>query len=630
MDLHESDSILSDLQKASPEKFAPLAEILGRIPQGARIFVGTGCGEPQHLVRALTDHAVAHPRDWVGAEVYHIWSLGVAPYETSKYRESFRLKSFFIGPDTRTAVNQGMADYAPTHLSKVAALLDSHQLPVDIALVQTAPPDRHGFLSLGISVDITKAASEHAALVVAQVNHHMPRVLGDTFIHVSEVDYLVPHDEPLLIYPTHPPDRVAERIGQYVARIVEDGDTIQVGYGRVPNAILAALKEKRHLGVHTELLGDGIVELMKAGVIDNRRKSIDQGKSVAAFAMGSQETYAFLHNNPGIDFRPISYTNSPMTIARQHGMTAINTALQIDLTGQASAESIGATFYSGIGGQADFMRGALEAPHGKAILALPATAQQGRISRIIPLLAEGSGVTLGRGDVHYVVTEYGIAYIHGKSIRERAMSLIAIAEPCFKEDLLRAAKARNFIYQDQTYVPGESGQYPAHLETLRVTRHGHEVLLRPVKISDEPILKDFFHALSDDSSYRRFMSQRRDMPHKFLQEFAVIDYTKAMVLLAVEAHDPAQEAILGIGQYVIDAAAHAAEVAFVVRDDQQGRGLGTELLTYLIQIARQRGLLRLTARVLIDNGGMLHLFEKMYLETEKQIAHGVVELRMRI
>lgn len=624
------DSDWTELRKEFPEKFAALPAILARIPQGARIFIGTGCGEPQHLVRTLTEHAAAHPRAMVGAEVYHIWSLGVAPYETPPQRESFRLQTFFIGPDTRDAVNRGVADYAPMHLSKVAALIDSRQVPIDVALIQTSPPDRHGFLSLGISVDITKAASEQAACVVAQMNRHMPRVLGDTFIHVSAVDYLVPHDEPLLVYPTSRPDSTAEQIGRYVAQIVEDGDTIQVGYGRVPNAILAALGEKRHLGVHTELLSDGIVALMQAGVIDNRQKSIDPGKSVASFAMGSQETYAFLHNNPAIDFRPVSYTNSPTTIARLRGMTAINSALQIDLTGQASAESIGASFYSGIGGQADFMRGALEAPNGKAILALPSTAQGGRISRIVPLLPEGTGVTLGRGDVHYVVTEHGIAYIHGKSLRARAMSLIAIADPRFREELLRDAKAHHLVYQDQDYIPGSGGEYPAHLEARRRTRTGDEILLRPVKIDDEPRLKDFFHSLSDDSSYRRFMSQRRDMPHEFLQEFAVIDYTKAMVLLALEAHDPARGEVLGVGQYIIDAAAHAAEIALVVRDDQQGRGLGTVLLDYLVQIARQRGLLWLTAQILIENETMLRLFEKMNLETTKRIAHGVVELRMRI
>ncbi len=500
-------------------------------------------------------------------------------------------------------------------------------LPIDVALVQTSPPDRHGFMSLGISVDIVRAAVDRAKHVVCQVNAEMPRTHGNSFLHVKDVDFLIPHDEPLLEYEIEVPDEIAHQIGRYVSRLVEDGATIQVGYGRIPNAILANLRGKKHLGVHTELLSDGIVELMKEGVIDNTEKPIIRNKTVAAFCMGKRSTYEFLSDNPAIEFRPVEYTNSPSTIAQIRKMTAINTSLEIDLTGQATAESLGKLFYSGIGGQADFMRGAILAPEGKSILVLESTAKDGEVSRIVPALSEGAGVTLTRGDVHYVVTEYGIAYLHGKNTRERAMELISVAHPKFRPWLLKEAKARNLIYQDQAYIPGEKGQYPEELETLRTTRKGLEILLRPVRIADEPLLKEFFHSLSDQSIYRRFISVRTDMPHERLQEFVVIDYTKETVILAVIEHEE-QPIVIGVGQYGIDESTHTAEVALVVRDDHQNQGVGTELLSYLTYLAKRKGLLGFSAEVLVDNQAMLHLFEQGGFAIEKRRDAGVYELKM--
>ncbi|CAD7781955.1 MAG: hypothetical protein KIIPBIDF_01556 [Candidatus Methanoperedenaceae archaeon GB50] len=309
-------------------------------------------------------------------------------------------------------------------------------------------------------------------------------------------------------------------------------------------------------------------------------------------------------------------------------MTAINSALEIDLTGQASAESIGKIFYSGIGGQADFMRGAVLARNGKTILTLQSTAENGKFSRIVPFLKEGAGVTLNRGDIHYVVTEYGIAYLHGKNIRERAMELIAIAHPKFRPWLIEEAKKLNLIYKDQAYITGKGGEYPEDLETYRTTKTGLEIFLRPVKLTDEPLLKEFFYSLSDKSLYYRFMSQRKDMPHERLQEFVVIDYTKEMVILAV-IKQKGKEKILGVGQYTIDPTTHTAEVALVVRDDYQNRGIGREILSYLTYLAKKQGLLGFTAEVLPENTPMLRLFEKMGFEIEKRVTEEVYELKMR-
>ncbi|MDG6220161.1 MAG: GNAT family N-acetyltransferase [Candidatus Thermoplasmatota archaeon] len=625
--MNSESGSLDAMRQKYPEKFASEEQIFSKINRGDRIFIGTGCGEPQHLVKALIRYVESNPKAFFDTEIFHVWTMGVAPYTADKFKRNFRHNSFFIGEGTRDAINQGMADYTPIFLSAVPKLFERGMIMMDVALIQTSPPDSHGYMSLGISVDIVKAAVEKSNLVIAQINKNMPRVHGDGFLHIEKVDYVLPHDEPLLEFTSTEPDDITEKIGKYVARIVQDGDTIQVGYGAIPNAVVKALDQKKHLGVHTELLGDGLVELIKKGVVDNSQKSIHRGKTITSFSMGTRDTYDFIHDNPSIEFRKIDYTNNPLVIAQNKNMVAINSALQVDLTGQSTAESLGGKFYSGIGGQADFMRGAPLSQGGRTILALPSTAQNGEISRIVPQLSDGAGVTLHRADVQYVVTEYGIAYLQGKNIRERAMDLISIAHPKFRSGLIQQAKDLNLIYKDQMFIPGKRGEYPEHLESKRTTSTGLEILIRPVRISDETILKDFFYSLSDQSMYRRFISVRKDMPHERVQEFAVIDYTKEIILLAVVG-DEEKETVVGMGEYKLQENMHMAEVAFVVRDEYQNKGIGTELLGYLAFLAKKQGLLGFTAEVLADNKPMLYLFEKMGFEMDKRRAYGVFELKM--
>lgn len=618
---------LKKIRETYPEKFGTVERIFSNIHPGNRIFVGTGCGEPQCLVRALVDYVRSHPKAFFDAEVLQVWNLGVSAYSYEKFKDNFRYNSFFIGRNTRDAVNRGHADYTPIFLSAVPELFRMKRIPVDVALIQTSLPDSHGYVSLGVSVDIVKAAAENASLVIAQTNAYMPRVHGDTFLYIEDIDHIVPCDEPLLEFEADAPDAITEKIGKYVSQLIRDGDTIQVGYGSIPNAILSHLVNKRHLGVHTELFTDGIADLMRRGAIDNSLKDLNRDKTVAAFCMGKRSTYEFINDNPGIEFRPVNYTNNPLTIARNRNATAINSALEIDLTGQATAESLGKFFFSGIGGQADFMRGAILSQGGKTILALQSTAEEGAVSRIVPYLREGAGVTLTRGDVHYVVTEFGIAYLHGKNVRERAMDLIAIAHPKFRQWLIETARNLSLIYKDQLFIPGDQGVYPEILEAARVTKKGLNVLFRPVKISDENILKDFFYALSNDCMYHRFISTRADMPHERLQRFVVIDYTREMVILAV-IRDGEREEIVGMGQYFIDDSTHTAEVAFVVRDDYQDQGIGSELLSYLTFLAKKSGLHGFTAEVLQDNKKMITMFEKTGFVIEKRAEAGTYELKM--
>ena len=619
---------LDDWKRQFPAKFELLEVIYNRIHRGDTIFIGSACAEPQHLVQELIRYVKSNPKAFFDAEVLHVRSLGVAPYATEKFKQNFRHNSFFIGDSTRDAINKGLADYTPIFLSQVPELFYRGLARVDIALIQTSLPDEHGYLSLGISVDIVKAAAEMAKLLVVQVNSHMPRVLGDTFIHVDDVDFIVPYDELILEYGPEADTEIAQNIGKYVSRLIEDGDTLQVGYGRIPNAVLSHLSDKKHLGIHTELMTDSIVELMKKGVIDNSRKTINPGKTVATFCMGHTEAYKFLHDNPAFDFRTIDYTNDPLVIAKHNNMVAINSALEIDLTGQATAESIGTLSHSGVGGQADFMRGAVLARGGKAILTLQSTAASDVVSRIVPSLKEGAGTTLIRGDIRYVVTEYGIAYLHGKNMRERAMELIGIAHPKFRPWLIEEAKKLNLIYGDQAFMPGKSGEYPERMETYRTTKDGLNIFIRPIKISDEPLLKDFVYSLSDQSMYRRFMSVRKDMPHERLQDLVIIDYTREVAILVFTTQDEKKELILGVGRYYIDPGMHTAEVAFAVRDDYQKQGIGTELLAYLTYLAKREGLLGFTAEVLAENRPMLHTFEKGGFDIKKTTVAGLCELKM--
>ncbi len=620
---------LEEAREKYPGKFAPADLIFSRIHRGDSIFISSGCGEPQHLVCELVEYVKRHPKAFFDTEILHFWPLGTAPYADACYKHNFRHNSLFVACPTRSAVNECLADYTPVFLSQVPELLYRKLMRVDAALIQTSPPDANGYMSFGVSVDIARAAIENSSLVIAQVNAMMPRVHGDSFINVEKVDFIIPHDEPILEYQSTLSDEIAQRIGKYVARIVENGDTLQVGPGSLPNAVLANLCGKKRLGVHTDLLTDGIVSLMKAGVVDNSRKKIDRGKTVAAFCMGRKSTYEFINDNPAVEFKPIEYTNNPMIIAQHDSMTAVNSAFEIDLTGQATASSLGGVLYRGIGGQADFMRGAMMARNGKSILAMESTAENGTISRIVPRISQGAAVTFIRGDVQYVATEYGIAYIHGKNMRECAMELISIAHPKFRTWLIEEAKKLNLIFKDQRFITGASEEYPEEYEAYRTTKTGLELLIRPVKISDEPVLKEFFYSLSDETLYSRFVSGRQDMPHERLQEFVIIDYARTMVLLAfLKSSERDSDELVGVGQYGVNSGTHTAEAAFMVKDPMQNKGIGTELLRHLTFLAKKKGLLGFTAEVLEKNLPMLKVFNKMGFDIESTNEEGSYAMRM--
>jgi len=412
---------------------------LRAVQSGQRVWVHPGCANPE----LLTDAMVARASELRDVEVTHLAAFGRTDHCDPKYAGSFRHRSLFTGPNARAAVNDRRADYVPVFLSEIPSLIKTGQLPVDVALIQVSPPDEHGFCSFGVGIECTKAAAEQAKTVIALVNTQMPRALGDAFIHVSKLTHVVEVDRPLVeLKEAGGVSETSKAIGGHVASLIKDGDTLQMGIGEIPDAVLLFLKDKQHLGIHTEMFSDGVIELFESGVITGEKKSLHAGKIVASFVLGTRKTFDFIDNNPFVEFHPSDYVNDPFIVARHDNMVAINSAISVDLTGQVNSDSIGGYIYSGFGGQVDFIRGASRARNGRPIIALPSMAKSGTVSRIVPALAEGAGVVTTRADVRYVVTEYGVAQLFGKSLRERAKALIAIAHPQVRDQLAAEAQRR--------------------------------------------------------------------------------------------------------------------------------------------------------------------------------------------
>src|SRR5499425_3021536 len=424
-------------------------EALRCVQSGMRVYIQPGCAEPETLVDALIQRA-PHVQD---VEIVHMMTMGSAPYVAPEMAGHFRHNAVFIGPNVRDAINDGRADYTPIYLSEIEELFESGAMPLDVALVQVSPPDAHGFCSFGIGVDTTLTAAKEARFVVAQVNDQMPRTFGDSFIHISDIDVVVESSRALCQMKKPEITELHKSIARNVAGLIEDGAVLQTGIGGIPDAVLAFLGDRKHLGVHSELVSDGAIPLIEAGIITGERKNFKPRKIIVGFVLGTKQMFEFVDNNPIFEFHPTAYVNDPSLIARNDKMVAINSAIQVDLTGQVCSDSIGNQFYSGIGGQVDFLRGASRSKGGKPIIALSSTAKNGTISRITPMLAPGAGVVTSRGLIRYVVTEYGVAYLHGKSIRERAKALIEIAHPKFREELYEYCEKTKWLQRPLTKEP---------------------------------------------------------------------------------------------------------------------------------------------------------------------------------
>ena len=600
--------------------FLPCAA-LKDIARGSRIFIASNCGVPEALTTALATecHGV------VDCEIVHLLTRGDAPTIDPRLKDKFRHNSFFIGENVRDAVNQGSADYTPIFLSEVPALFRSGRLPLDVALIMVSPPDDYGFCSLGIAVDVGKAAVESATYVVAQVNPKMPRTHGDTFIHVDQLSTVYEHESPIAEYPPGDEDDVTTAIGRHVAAMIPDGATLQTGIGKIPDAVLAALGDKKDLGIHTEMFSDGVIDLIQSGVITGRKKNLHPGKVVSSFCMGTQRLYDFVHDNPIFEFHPTEYVNDPFRIAQHDNMVSVNSAIEVDLTGQVCADSLGEKFYSGIGGQVDFVRGASRSKGGRAFICLPSTAKNGQLSRIVAFLKQGAGVTTSRGDVRYIVTEYGVADLHGRTVRERALSLIQIAHPHFRVELFEQAKRRGLVEADQP-SPRDNSAELSGLDFYFSIDGEREVSVRPAQLTDERALQEMWYDLSKDTLLRRYVHQRNSLPRSRVRELLNFDGRFDLSLVAT-LPEKGRERIIALGRYNTDQATGFAELGILIHDDFQSKGLGSFLLAILGRQARSHGLRGFTGEVPLGNYEALELFQSFGLPVETRTADGVTELR---
>ena len=597
-----------DLKQYCPKKVVSAETAVSKIKRGSRVFVGTGCGEPQHLIKTMVQDL-----NMQDIMVYQMLSSTFSQFiEEDSFLRRFSLKLFFISRALRKAASEGKLDYLPTYLSQIPTLFYSKRIGLDVALIQVSPPDKFGYCSLGVSVDITRSGMESANIVIAQVNPRMPKTWGDSFVHIDEIDYVVLHEEPIVeSLSTRKQNEITRRIGHFVSEVVEDEATLQIGFGHLPNEILPYLDKKRDLGIHTQVITDGLLPLLKKKVITNKKKTLIPGRVVASLVMGSQELYEFVNNNPMFYFRSSDYVNDPTVIARNDNLISISSALEVDLTGQVCSDSIGNKFYSGIGDQVDFLRGSAMSKGGFSIIALPSTAQNGRVSRIVPSLSEGAGVATTRADVDIVITEYGIAELQGKSIYQRVMELVQIAHPKFREELVEEAKKRRFIFADQLPPSTEDLIFLEGYKTTRELKNGKTVLFRPLFPSDEFAYRNFFYSLQEKTIYYRFFYKMKIFSHEVLQkQYASVDYKRNMSIVGL-VHRKRHKELIAIGSYA-DAEAERAEVAFVVREDYQGMGIASYLLEQLEIIARDNDYSGFIATTLRENSAMLHVFKKRY------------------
>jgi len=597
-----------NLKRLCPDKVVNAQEAVSRIKSGSRVFIGTGCGEPQHLIKAMINDSTIQD-----ILVYQMLSSTFSQYiDDESFRRRFLLKLFFISASMRKAAFEGKIDYIPAYLSQIPRLFASGRIRLDVALVQVSPPDKFGYCSLGVSVDITRSGLENAGLVIAQVNPRMPRTWGDSFVHVDEIDWLVPFEEPLVeSVPAVKDIQVAQRIGHFISQLIDDGATLQIGFGRLPYAILQYLDNKKDLGLHTQLITDGLLPLFEKNVITNKKKTLLPGRVVTSLCMGTEKLYQYVDNNPAFYFRSSEFVNDPTVIARNDHLVSISSALEVDLTGQVCSDSMGYLFFSGIGDQVDFLRGSSMSRGGFSIIALPSTAQNGSVSRIASHLSEGAGVATTRGDVNFVVTEYGIAELQGKGISQRVMELAQIAHPKFREQLIDVAKKRHYIFADQLPPSTEDLLFLEDYKSTLKLKNGKTVEFRPLLPSDEFAYRNFFYSLQEKTIYMRFFYRMRSFSHEVVQKhWASVDYHKNMSIIGLVLQKGHKE-IIAIGTYAYEKD-RWAEVAFVVREDFQGMGIASYLLAVLEKIAKENDYTHFSASVLRENRAMIQVFKKRY------------------
>ncbi len=597
-----------NIDQICPEKLLTLEQSARKIKTGSRVFIGTGCGEPQALIKAMVAN-----RSLQDVFLYQMLAYTLTDYITQEdFSSRFSLKLFLIAEHMRQFAFEGKIDYIPVYLSQIPQIFENKEIDLDVALIQVSPPDKHGYCSLGISVDITLAGMKNAQMVIAQVNPQMPRTLGDSLVHIDSIDYMVEYEEPLVEAISAPKDEtVTKRIAHYVNMLVDDGATIQIGFGHLPSAILPHLSDKKDLGLHTQLIRDEHLPLFEQKVITNRRKNYIPNRVVASLCMGSRKLYEYVHENPMFFFRSSEFVNDPNFIAKNDHLISISSALEVDLTGQVCSDSKDMLFYSGMGTQVDFIRGASMSKGGFSIMVLPSTAQNGKVSRIVPFLSEGAGVATTRGDVDIIVTEYGIAEMGRRSISQRVIELARIAHPKFRTWLIEEAKKRRYVFSDQLPIITEDLIFLESYRGALPIANGKNVEFRPLLPCDEFESRNFYYSLQETSLYYRFFSKRKVFSRQMLQQqWAYLDYHRNMSLIGL-VQKGKRKHIVAIGSYA-EAEKATAEVAFLVKEDMHGMGIASFLLKSLEQIARKNQYKKFIATVLAENQKMLRVFTKRY------------------
>jgi len=588
------------------EKQRTAREAIAVIRPGQRVFIGSVCGEPQHLVKALSEEA----QRLTGLEIIRMMSqetvsLTAIANRTNDY--SMSIRSIYLGSARIEAMASKLRFLTPVNMSDVPGLFKTRKLPIHVALIQASPPDDFGWMSLGVSVDVTLAAALSADMVIAQVNPQMPRVLGQSFIHVNDVDLIVEQEEDLLAVMPGPPSEAATLIGQHIARLIDDGATLQIGLDAASQATVQGLSDKNDLGIHSQYLTDNIMHLYAKGVVTNRCKGFNEGKIVATAAIGTRNLYDFIHDNPAIDFHPSDYVNDPFIIAQHNNMVSMNVACLMDLTGQVAAEASAQTFYAGVSGIVDFVRGARKSPGGKSILMLFSVSAEGT-SNIVPKMADTT-VVVPRGDVQYVVTEYGAVNLFGKSVQERVMAMISIAHPDFRQQLLDAAKQEGMIGVERSLGEAVRGIYPVHLEqTIEVD--GEQVTLRPAKPVDDRRIQEHYYNLDKADIYSRFFREKTAFGREDVDTKLQIDYIHNLTLLALVGEIGFGQ-VVAIGESMLIPSTNMAEVAFSVHKHYQGKGIARRLIRKLADAVRENGVTGLVAYTSPQNKRMINLFSSL-------------------
>ncbi|MBT8372350.1 MAG: GNAT family N-acetyltransferase [Deltaproteobacteria bacterium] len=593
------------------------------IRPGLRVFIGSSSGEPQHLIMALAEAA----KRYTDIEIVGLMALESTPLTLMAEKsgsQNLSIRSFYLGSAKTKQLAANRRFITPINLSAVPRLFRSRLLPIHVALIQVTPPDDFGWMSLGVSVDITMAAALSADVVIAQVNTHMPRVLGQSFVHVNDVDHIVEHDEPLLTIGQMPESESADNIGRLISRLIDDGSTLQLGPGITQRATLLALSEKNDLGVHSQYLSDDFMHLVSRGVITNRKKGFNEGKIVASTALGSEYLYEFINDNPAIEFHPSNYVNNPNIISRHHKMVSINVAMAMDLTGQVAVDALPHNNFSGVSGTVDFIRGSTQAPGGKSFLLLTATSDQGQKSRIVPTLKDTT-VVVPRGDVQYVATEYGVVNLFGKSLQERATAMISIAHPQFRDELFHQAKELGLIAKERDLKESIYGVYPRELEET-VELDGISVTIRPAKPVDVRRIQEHFYNLEKRDVIARFFHEKTTFIRDEVADVSQVDYKKDLTIVAIIGEFGFGE-VVGVGESLLDPSNNMAEVAFSVSQKYKKKGLGKLLLSKLCQTAQMNAIAGLFAYTSPDNRGMINLFMTLPFNVTKKFEDDLVLLR---